>query len=198
MGLGHPYPHLQAGEAGGRVQVFDLRACDGRSRQPPLVSPVQAWALPGAGTSPCAGPCVAAQRTQETCCPTWGRWVSRVSWHRLPWAGTSDGRSPSLAAPPSGPWVGRPHYSSIAKQVGAGGRGWPPGTTGSRIGLRRDCWSPHFTPGNRGSSFHLLQNVGPLKRPDGSRDSPFSIPATDSPGVVPMATVLLPGSSGSC
>lgn len=94
--------------------------------------------------------------------------------------------------PPHG-WGGG--CSSIAKQVRAGGRGgWNHGVRGSgeTAGLLP------FPPGNRGSSFHLLQKAGPLERPDGSRNSLFSIPATDCPGVVPMATVVLPGSSGSC
>lgn len=161
--------------------------------------------MPGAGTSPCAGPCVVGQHVcpENTgdLLPAWGQWVSRSSWHRLPWVGTSDGRSPSLAAPPPGrrvrvpaPWVGRwlQQHRQAGESRGAG-RLEPRGP-----GLRRDCWSPPFSSGNRGSSFHLLQKAGPLERPDGSRNSLSSIPATDCPGVVPMATVVLPGSSGSC
>lgn len=149
-GPSQSYPHLQVEEAGGRAQVFDPRACRGWSPQPPLVSPVQVWASPGTGTSPCAGACGwAARLPREHRRPAARRGVSgfltsRISWHHLPWAGATDGQSPGLAAPSSGPWWGggaaAASPSRWEPEEGPGPRG---------PGSREIAGLPTFTPGNR-------------------------------------------------
>ena len=64
-----------------QVQALVSGPAVGGTRSPRLVSPVEVWALPGAGTRVCptpgSDPCMAGQpvclRTQETCCPAWDR-----------------------------------------------------------------------------------------------------------------------------
>ena len=119
---------------------------------------------------------VPAQRAQPTCCPAWDSLCSLLA--ASPSAGTSDPTNPSLAAPflRAGRWLFS-HFTGQAAAAGASGNKWAP-----ELGLDpqgppdsgETATLPTFTPGSRGSSFHLLQKIEPLDRPDESSKEAFS------------------------